>query len=349
MARLVQRLRRRILKWLGYPVPTSYVQHPLRDQTTLGTPYILIEYIDSSRGTMLVETWKEGREKPELRKNLFHGLSRMILTLARIPLPRIGSFVLDEKGYLQLSNRPLTMDVQQLPNEHIPVDMPRDRTYDTVESYISDLIELHESRLRHQPNGILDEEDGLYQTSALMVLRSVWPCFFRRDLRRGPFFLSLTDLHQPNIFVDDEWNITCLIDLEWAHSAPVEMIHPPHWFTQQAVDQVDEEEYGSLHKEFMEAFVKEEENIRPAVRLSPILQEGWDKGTFWVSLALSSPTGLFAIFYKHIQRRFAKSHSHPDFWRITMPYWNLNCYQFIKQRAKEKELYDVALRKAFEA
>jgi hypothetical protein len=32
--------------------------------------------------------------------------------------------------------------------------------------------------------------------------------------RHGPFPLQLTDLHASNIFVDEDWNITCLIDLE---------------------------------------------------------------------------------------------------------------------------------------
>lgn len=46
----------------------------------------------------------------------------MILGIASIPLPRIESFTSDSRGCLSLSNRPLTLDVRQLENEHIPVD-----------------------------------------------------------------------------------------------------------------------------------------------------------------------------------------------------------------------------------
>ncbi|CEL09356.1 hypothetical protein ASPCAL12493 [Aspergillus calidoustus] len=108
----IQRLRRWLLSVLGYPTPSRYVQHPFKGQHALGTPYLLIEYINPSRGKPLTETWEEGRHDPKLRSNLFHGLSRMILTLARTPLPKIGSFTLDKNGYLSLSNRPLTLEIQ---------------------------------------------------------------------------------------------------------------------------------------------------------------------------------------------------------------------------------------------
>ncbi|KKK20159.1 hypothetical protein P175DRAFT_0433956 [Aspergillus ochraceoroseus IBT 24754] len=347
--RIIQRVRRRLLSWLNYPTPTLYVQHQSRDQIMLGTPYLLIEYIDPSRGQMLSETWEEGRHNIELRTNLFHGLSRIILNLACIPLPKIGSFVLDEKGYLSLSNRPLTLEILQLENEHIPVDMPQNTTHSTVDAYINDILAFHESRLRHQPNAVNNVEDGFYQTSALMVMKSVWSCFFRRDLHRGPFFLSLTDLNQSNIFVDDNWNIKCLVDLEWVCSHPVEMIHPPYWLTNQAIDLINRDDYEILHKEFMEAFSKEEMKIKPPVCLCPILQQGWERGTFWYSLALSSPTALFKIFYDFIQPMFSKVHDDPAFWQITMPYWTFNTYGFIQHKLKDKEQYDALLREAFES
>jgi hypothetical protein len=148
--------------------------------------------------------------------------------------------------------------------------------------------------------------------------------------------------------VDDRWNINCLIDLEWACSHPVEMIHPPYWLTNQAIDLVNADEYKNLHAEFMAAFAKEEFQIKPPISLHSILQQGWDTGTFWCALALSSPTALFSIFYDHIQPRFSKTHDDPSFWRITMPYWTFNTFAFIEQRVKDKEQYDIALREAFQ-
>lgn len=308
-----------------------------------------MEYIPSSRGQTLSDIWKEKHHDAKLRSNLFHGLARTMLQLACVPLPKIGSFALDKQGYLSLSNRALTVNVMQLKNEDIPVDIPRDTTHSTVDAYIHDLFTLHDARLRHQPNAVHSFEDGLYQTSALMVMKSVWSCFFRRDLRHGPFFLDLSDLNQSNIFVDDNWNITCFIDLEWANSCPVELIHPPYWFSDQGIDTVKKDDYEPLHREFMDVLAEEEKEIRPPSLLSPILQQGWDKGTFWYALALTSPSALFPIFYKHIQPIFAESHGDPSFYRITMRYWNFKSYDFIKQKVKDQEQYDASLREAFES
>ncbi|KKZ64744.1 hypothetical protein EMCG_09348 [[Emmonsia] crescens] len=331
IARANQYLRRHLLKWLGYPIPSRYVQHQSKDNATLSTGYLLIEYIDPSRGEMLSKTWEEGRHDVNLRTNLFHGISRILLALGT----------------------PLTLQHQLLENEHIPVDIPRNVTYSTVDSYINDILTYHESRVRHQPNAVNSLQDGFYQACALMVMRSVWPCFFRRDLFRGPFFLSLTDLHQSNIFVDDDWNVKCLIDLEWACSRPVEMIHPPYWLANQAINMVDLDDYGSLRKEFMEAFEQEEKKSasglqQSSVQLYPILQQGWERGTFWCSLALNSPTALFKIFYDYIQPKFSKTHKDDEaFWLITMPYWGFDTFTFLERKLKEKEQYDISLHEAF--
>lgn len=205
-----------------------------------------MDYIEEAKGKMLSETWEEQRHRDDLRSNLFRALSRTILSLARVPLPRIGSFTVGDDGLVTLTTRPLTLELQHLENECIPVDMPRDLTYATTDAYVLDLLACHDSRLRHQPNAVNDQPDCLSQMSALTVMETVIYHFFHHSLRQGPFVFTLTDLHQSNIFVDDDWNITCLVDLEWACSRPIEMQHPPFWLTANAVDRIDEPLYNEL-------------------------------------------------------------------------------------------------------
>lgn len=115
-------------------------------------------------------------------------------------MPRIGSFIIDHDGFLQLTNRPLPLEIQDLENERIPTSIPRDFTYSTVDSYVTDILGFHNSRLQNQPNAIKDTADYVYQTSALTVMRTVFSFFFQRDFRRGPFVFVFIDLHQSNIF-----------------------------------------------------------------------------------------------------------------------------------------------------
>lgn len=90
-----------------------------------------------------------------------------------------------------------------------------------MEPYILDLLQCHDNRIYYQPNAIHDLDDGQEQLAALTMMRGLLHHFVSRQYRNGPFVLTLTDLHPSNIFVDEEWHITCLIDLEWACSFPI--------------------------------------------------------------------------------------------------------------------------------
>lgn len=67
-------------------------------------------------------------EDDEYRKTiLFRGLAKIMLSLVRVPLPRVGSWTMDDPGILSLTNRPLS-DLTMFWNRHkIPMDIPRVR------------------------------------------------------------------------------------------------------------------------------------------------------------------------------------------------------------------------------
>jgi hypothetical protein len=58
---------------------------------------------------MLSESWENQYQDKNRRANLFKDLSRIMLSLGRVPLPRIGSFTINDEGILSLTNRPLTL------------------------------------------------------------------------------------------------------------------------------------------------------------------------------------------------------------------------------------------------
>lgn len=153
----------------------------------MGVGYLLIEYIEEEQGGMLSNTWPEKQHDIRLRTNFFRDLSRILLSVTGIPLPKISSFVIDHDGFLRLTNRPLSLEIQDLENEEIPTNIPRDYTYSTVDSYIADILRIHDSRLRHQPNAINDTGDYIYQTSALAAMRTVYPSFFQPRAPTWPF------------------------------------------------------------------------------------------------------------------------------------------------------------------
>ncbi|KAK2811582.1 hypothetical protein FQN50_001924 [Emmonsiellopsis sp. PD_5] len=358
LTRCVQRLQRQFLSWLGYSIPSNYVQHPhqISIDRVVGAGYLLVECIEETQGAMLSNTWLHGRHDSRLRANLFRGLSRIFLNISRIPLPRIGSFTIDNDGFLRLANRPLSVEIHQLENEDIPTGIHRDYTYSTVDSYIADILSFHDSRLKNQPNAINDLGDYGSQLAALSAMRTICPVLFQRDFRRGPFSFVFTDLHQSNIFIDAEWNVTYLVDLEWACSRPIEMVSPPCWLTNKGVDEKDSEKYNAIRKEFMDILAVEERELERATprmadntlpRLSDVMNQAWETGTFWYTLALSSPSGLFNIFGRHIRPLFCAKFEE-EFNLIMSQFWGNDLGGTAYRKLCDKKEYDEKLRQAFE-
>ncbi|KAJ0417842.1 hypothetical protein BJY00DRAFT_288788 [Aspergillus carlsbadensis] len=351
LRRWMHSIRQWVFAWSGSSAPSRYVPHPATSEPIIRSSYLLLEYIDPTRGSMLSDTWADHRHDPRLRSNLFRGLSRILLSISRTPVPRIGSFIIDDKGMLVLANRPLSVEIQQLENEEIPTGIDRDYTYSTVDSYLADVLTFHDNRFRYQPNAINNTGDCAFQLSSLSGMRTIYKSFFQRELRRGPFVFSLTDMHQSNIFVDADWNVTCLVDLEWACSLPIEMIRPPYWLTNQGVDELVSSEYGKVRTEFMDAMVAEEEAMATLRKdNSPLLSDAmgrtWATGTFWYTLALYSPSGLFTVFQQHIRPLFCK---HVEEFHLVMSFlWDRNTGRIAAQKLSDKKEYDKKLQQEFE-
>lgn len=291
--RVFHRVRRALNALLGYEEPTRFVMQRAEPCPISDMSYMLLEYIKPELGEMLSQTWETQRDDPALRTNFYRSLSHIMLSLAKIPLPTIGSFVIDDAGFLRLTNRPLTQEMHQLENENVPLEVPRDMTYTDAGSYANALLSYHNSRLRYQPNAIVDFGDGINQSASLAVMRSIWPGFFQTQYRRQ-FRFAFRDLHQSNIFVDSKWNITCLIDLEWACSIPLEMVTAPRWLSGEPIDGMSTERYDTCMKEFGEILAEDQEEACQSSQpsLSSTLLETWERGTFWYTLRSTVRQGL---------------------------------------------------------
>lgn len=335
------------ISWLSGRTLSPYSSHSRHHLLDLG--YLIIEHVEG--GKMLSDSWEHHRHDPNRRRNLFRDLSRIMLCLAKVPLPRIGSWTIDDSGIVSLSNRPLTILLHESENLEIPTGIPRDLTYTSVEPYLLDLIACHDNRVRYQPNSIHDQSDGLAQLAALTAMRTLLSKFTNRRFRQGPFVLSLTDMHQSNIFVDENWHVTNIIDLEWACVHPLEMLSPPHWLSDQGLDQIATHlgDYEELHKEFVDAFEIEELTHYRSDTYTRVLRDCWRSGSFWYFQALDCPSALLALFLDHIQPRFANLNSaaRDEFSRVLMPYWDLNATSFISSKLEEEEEYRSRLRELF--
>lgn len=187
--------------------------------------------------------------------------------------------------------------------------------------------------------------------AALTASRALLPKLTDRRLRGGPFVLALTDFHQSNIFVDDDWHITSIIDLEWACARPIEMLSPPYWLSSRGLEELGFhlEEYTKLYEEFVEALHEEELEAYQSNSLTRLVRTCWDRGSFWYFHALDNPSALLALFIDHIQPRFAtlSSAAREEFSRVLTPYWDRDTPQFISSMLIEQDQYSDRVREIF--
>ncbi|KAB8356465.1 hypothetical protein FH972_024048 [Carpinus fangiana] len=352
-SRCFQYLHQKILAWLGRPLSSHYIHHQLPGTALneLHTGYLLLEYVEPTEGQMLSNTWKSTCNDERRRTNLYRGLSQILLALAKVPLPRIGAFRLDDEGRLNLANRPLSNSFMMLENDQIPLNIPRDMTYETADTYLLDVLSTHDARIIHQLNGAVSESDFVYQTSTISSARASFFQIVQQDLRTGPFILSLTDLHQSNIFVDDDWHITKIIDLEFAYSSPIQSIQPPYWLVAESVDTVNEDDFNLEREKFMRILVEEEMHSNPAngFLLSSLMEQGWKSGAFWVYFAAKSISGFCRIFWEHILPRLEVSvEDRLDRKKYLHKLWRPHSQSILVAKMKDKDEYDRRLNEAFE-
>lgn len=160
-----------------------------------------------------------------------------------------------------------------------------------------------------QLNAVLSRNDGISQISSLVGLRVLQLRFLELQLpnRQDTFVLSLPDLHRSNIFVDDEWNITRLVDFELAPVVPFQMVRVPFWLTGRGVDELAGDALPDFQKQydtFVDILEQEENKLRTSFPISLTLRQAWQTGTFWMVLALESRNAFPALFDQHLRPRF---------------------------------------------
>lgn len=259
-------VRQLMASWLRRPVPSNYLP-VTAPPMPLDTGYIIIEHFDEElfgKQLPLVAHGQSLLGQPGKMKNLFRGVSRIMLALARAPQPRIGAFRFNDDGTISLDGRPASCEMAMLESEGARRTIPVDKTYTNVDQYVSDMLTFFESHFRVAPNAAFDRTDCQAQMSVMVFLRAVSHHFLDHPRRNGPFLLYMSDKNAGNFMVDNEWNVTAMFDLEWIFSAPADVLHPPTWLTWNSIDHISKADYGSystVQSAFMEIFKEEEQLV----------------------------------------------------------------------------------------
>jgi len=309
---------------------------------------MLLEYLGPETGRMLFDTFDSQRGDLEERRRLFKGMCRIMLSLAKIPQARIGSFCFHDDGTITLTNRSLCCSTVIIENDTGARSMQRDDTYTCTDAYVADMLALHDQRFLKQPNAVNDEEDCHFQMAIKILLRVYSRSFIQKRFRQWPFLLQLTDLHASNLLVDQDWNVTGLIDLEWICALPLEMYEVPYWLTGCAIDGLKGEglvQFNQVRQEFLRIFEEEEQsNPAHAFSLTRIMEETWDSGGVWFWYCLSSVNAMYFLLEAYILPAWSLS---AEAEKIISKFWSRDSEADVKAKLEDRKAYDEELRELF--
>lgn len=298
---------------------------------------------------MLSNTWSRQRQETERRQRLFRGLARIMLSLARVPQPHIGSFQFHNNGVVTLTNRPLTCAIMMLENDGTPRTIGQHKTFTSVHAFASDMLSFHDNRFLSHPNAAFDVEDCRGHMAARVVLRALLHRY-TDPLQAGPLLLQLTDLHPSNILVDDDWNVVCLIDLEWVCALPAAMLSAPYWLTGRGIDQITDEhliEFDKVRREFIDIFEQEEHEASGGGghSISQVMHSSWDSGGVWFWHSITSVNAMFGLVNKHLCP--STELYLPQVTAALSKFWCDDAEAVVEKKLAEFHEYDTKLKRLF--
>ncbi|PFH59375.1 hypothetical protein XA68_12460 [Ophiocordyceps unilateralis] len=219
-----------------------------------------------------------------------------MLSLARLPQPRIGSFRFDTSdATISLSNRPLTCTMMLFGNSATPRTIQPRQFYQSTDSFASDMLTLHDTHLLH------DLHAGTASNSHALLHLNRWT---------GWTLPSAVDgLSSEQYFVDDDWNMTCLIDLEWICVLPVDMLSVSYWLTDCSIDSIIDDEYA-IFDQARQAFlaIMDEEarliSTEHDVDITSRMRYAWESKGVWFWACLRSINAWLFVFEDHILPKF---------------------------------------------
>lgn len=135
---------------------------------------MLLEYIGPETGKMLSLTWAQYMNDAKRFSRLFQGMSRIMLSLARFPQPHIGSFRFNPSNCtITLTNRPLMCAMMIFEHSGTTRTIQPRQIYQNTDSFVSDILTLHDNHLLHDPHDLRNEDDARERIAIRTLLRAM--------------------------------------------------------------------------------------------------------------------------------------------------------------------------------
>ncbi|KAI1370205.1 phosphotransferase enzyme family protein [Hypoxylon crocopeplum] len=214
------------------PIP-KIVAYQLGESSKPLSSFIILEYVKGQALSMVNLDSLSNTQQEQL----YISLARIYIQLRRLEFSSIGCLQRDQAG-VQVSKMVMSIDINMHAVEELDPYAIRDSFYGdqnnltSANAYTSMLLDLADNAFAKGRKSVTDSEydgaDGLYQ---LHLFRRHVGKWLNRSLDEGPFVLIHGDLLPYNLFVNEEMEITSVLDWEWSRIVPRQFFEPPLWLT----------------------------------------------------------------------------------------------------------------------
>lgn len=316
-------------------IPVPFVLHwGTKEESPLGLgPFIIMDHIDHamSMSDALNTPGFADEDRPILNHDiqeeklemLYKQVADIVLQLSTLSLPKIGSLSHLDDFTWEVTQRPLSINMNELVRV---VSLPRLKlpkptaTFETASAYFNALADLHLDHLICQRNDSVDSETDCrrkYTARKLFHRLITEGGFTATSTDNGPFKLWCDDLRPSNILLDENLQVVGVVDWEFTYAAPVEFSHAPPWWLlleqpEYWPDGIEawKETYQSRFQTFLKVLREREDvglgrgTLKKEQRLSDAMDESWKAGDFWVVYAAKKNFAFDIMFWKKLDERY---------------------------------------------
>ena len=263
---------------------------------------------------------------PAILAHVYRQVARFMLELADVELPSIGTIMEEENGF-GIQSGPATVKMNDIERQDgirlrgkiwyrycvslLKINIAAsDKPFDTATDFFEHALSLDMEHLRLHPGSVKDREDASRKYRRLKRLINSLPRFVDPAWDAGPFTLRCDGMRFGNMLVDENYNITAVLDWEWSYTAPKQMqFSPPrwlilrrpmHWNTRAPWLDVCSRRYVERFNIFVKIMAKEEDDkaqTQPRDKrgtdgesLSRLMRDSMERGLLWFHELLLAPS-----------------------------------------------------------
>jgi hypothetical protein len=184
------------------------------------------------------------------------------------------------------------------------------KPFQTTTEFFEHVLSFEMEHLRVHPESVTDADDARKKYCRLRKLIKILSEFVDPAWDAGPFVLRCEGMRFGNMLVDEDFNITAILDWEWSYTAPKQMLHSPprwliirrpmHWSTRAPWEDSCSARYLECFDMFIEILAEEEitrgkkwrfnQGEGDGDRLSRLMSNSLKSGILWFHELLLTPS-----------------------------------------------------------